>query len=59
MGQKRKPRRRNPVTGEYWIDDSGRAEYADGDVGDRNPEMIVVERLAATFLSASDRGALK
>lgn len=54
MGQKRKPRRRNPVTGEYWIDDSGRAEYADGDVGDKNHETIVEEGLAATFLSAMD-----
>ena len=54
MGQKRKPRCRNPVTGEYWIDDRGNAEYADGDVGDKNHEMIVMERLAATFLSAMD-----
>lgn len=54
MARKRSPRRRNPVTGEYWIDDSGRAEYADGDVGDKNHEMIVAEGLTRTFLSAMD-----
>ena len=26
--------------GEYWIDESGQTEYADGDVGDTNHEMI-------------------
>jgi len=28
------PRQSNPIRGEWWIDDSGTALYADGDVGD-------------------------
>lgn len=31
--------RKNP-SGEWWIDDSGSAEFADGDVGDVNHEML-------------------
>lgn len=32
------------VRGEYWIDDSGCALYADGNVGDYNHEAFVLER---------------
>lgn len=32
------------ITGEYWFDEHGNAQYADGDVGDMNHEMYVTER---------------
>lgn len=35
----------NEVRGEYWIREDGGIEYADGDIGDRNHEMIVLETL--------------
>lgn len=31
---------RKSIRGEWWIDDSGQAQYADGDIGDQNHEMI-------------------
>lgn len=31
------------LTGEYWITDSGQALYADGDFGDMNNEMYVID----------------
>lgn len=34
------------VRGEYWIQD-GRADFADGDVGDQNHEMIALNSVAA------------
>ncbi len=46
-------RRRNPVSGEWWIID-GSAHYADGDVGDMNHEAYVVDHLAGIFLNAMD-----
>lgn len=30
---------------EYWIDDSGQALFADGDIGDQNHEAIVIEQI--------------
>jgi hypothetical protein len=45
---------RNPLRGEWWIDDSGNAQFADGDVGDMNHEMVVIDGLTRTFLNALD-----
>ncbi len=52
-------RRRNPdepwtKIGEYWIDDSGKAMFADGDIGDTNHEMYVIDGLASRLLNAMD-----
>jgi len=33
------------IRGEYWIEENGHVEYADGDVGDMNHEGIVIQRL--------------
>jgi hypothetical protein len=33
------------VSGEFWVDDMGQAVYADGDIGDKNHEMIVIESI--------------
>lgn len=38
------------MRGEYWIDDSGYAQYADGDIGDANHEGIALERLVREVL---------
>jgi hypothetical protein len=35
--------------GEWWIDEGGDVMYADGDVGDMNHEMYVVDRLQRDF----------
>lgn len=43
--------RKAELSGEYWIDDSGSAFYADGDIGDYNHEMIVMERLISEILN--------
>jgi len=32
-----------PIRGEYWFDESGNAQYADGDVGDMNHEAYVIQ----------------
>ena len=42
------------IRGEYWIDDSGIAIYADGDVGDMNHEMYVLQQLIANILMYFD-----
>lgn len=39
------------IRGEYWIVD-GRADFADGDVGDQNHEMIALNSVAADHLGA-------
>ena len=39
------------VRGEYWIVD-GRADFADGDVGDQNHEMIALNSVAADHLDS-------
>lgn len=39
------------VRGEYWIVD-GRADFADGDIGDQNHEMIALNSVAADYLDA-------
>jgi len=49
------------IRGEYWIDESGSAMYADGDAGDKNHEGYVLERLYSTVLGefgldVDDRG---
>lgn len=52
-------RRRNPTDkwtkiGEWWIDDSGTALYADGDVGDMGHEAYVIDTLTRRLLNAMD-----
>lgn len=42
------------IRGEYWIDENGTALYADGDVGDMNHEMYVLEQLIANILMYFD-----
>lgn len=42
--------RANPVRGEWWIDDSGTALYADGDVGDMGHEAYVIDSLTRRLL---------
>lgn len=42
------------VQGEYWIDESGNAQYADGDVGDLNHEMIVSMGITSELLGYFD-----
>jgi hypothetical protein len=51
--------RRNPTDkwtkiGEWWIDDSGTALYADGDVGDMGHEAYVIDLLTRRLLNAMD-----
>lgn len=50
--------RRNPdpwtQIGEWWIDDSGTALYADGDVGDMGHEAYVIDLLTRRLLDAMD-----
>jgi len=38
------------VSGEWWIDDSGSAMYADGDVGEYNHEMHVIDAVRNKYL---------
>jgi hypothetical protein len=57
--QRRNPKRRNPTDkwtkiGEWWIDDSGNALYADGDVGDMGHEAYVIDTLTRRLLAAMD-----
>ena len=40
--------------GEWWIDDSGTALYADGDVGDMGHEAYVIDTLTRRLLSTMD-----
>jgi hypothetical protein len=52
-------KRRNPTDkwtkiGEWWIDDSGTALYADGDVGDMGHEAYVIDTLTRRLLNAMD-----
>ena len=42
------------IRGEYWIDESGYAMYADGDIGDANHELLALERLLREVLSYFD-----
>jgi len=37
------------IRGEYWIQD-GRVDFADGDVGDQNHEMVALNHIASEFL---------
>lgn len=37
------------IDGEYWITDDGDPIYADGDIGDKNHEVIVIEQCAGTL----------
>lgn len=39
------------VRGEYWVVD-GRADFADGDIGDKNHEMIALDSIASDHLDA-------
>lgn len=38
------------VQGEWWIDDSGSAMYADGNVGEYNHEMHVIESIVRKYI---------
>lgn len=40
-----------PIKGEYWFDESGNAQYADGDVGDMNHEAYVIQQCGAEVAS--------
>lgn len=44
------------VNGEWWIDDYGGVQYADGDVGDMNHEMIVIDHARGEFGYSDDTG---
>jgi hypothetical protein len=39
------------IDGEYWFDERGHSMYADGDAGDMNHEMYVIERCKNEVLS--------
>jgi hypothetical protein len=41
------------ITGEYWVID-GSVDFADGDVGDKNHEMIAVDHVAGNYVDAVD-----
>lgn len=45
---------KNPIRGEWWIDDSGTALYADGDLGDMGHEAFIVDALCRRILEAMD-----
>jgi hypothetical protein len=47
-------RRYGEIKGEWWIDDTGFALFADGDVGDYNHESLVLERLLSIVLNYLD-----
>ena len=40
--------------GEWWIDDSGNAQFADGDIGDMNHEAMAAEMITCDVLSYFD-----
>lgn len=40
------------LQGEWWIDDSGQVLFADGDIGDMNHEMYVLDGLTRSILDA-------
>ena len=40
------------IKGEYWITDTGEIEYADGDIGDYNHEMLVIQTVRYILLNA-------
>jgi hypothetical protein len=42
------------VEGEYWIDDSGDVQYADGDIGDLNHEGIAIETAQGMISGGGD-----
>lgn len=54
--ERRLKRRRNPA-GEWWIDESGGVEFADGDAGDMGHEAVVADRLTRIFLDRINSGA--
>ena len=37
------------LQGEYWINESGSATYADGDIGDQNHEMVVIQSVQGLY----------
>lgn len=43
------PKRNQVATGEWWIDDTGMAQYADGDVGDLNHEAMALQAILAEY----------
>lgn len=44
------------LSGEWWIDESGNATFADGDVGDMNHEAVVIHQIQAKYAEDFDRG---
>ena len=49
--------RKASIRGEWWIDESGNAMFADGDVGDMNHEAYVIQQVQRTYVSDEfDRG---
>ena len=55
----RETQRRNPndkwtKIGEWWIDDSGTALYADGDNGDMGHEAYIIDMITRSLLEAMD-----
>lgn len=53
-GARRNPTDKRTRIGEWWIDDSGTALYADGDVGDMGHEAYVIDMLTRRLLNAMD-----
>lgn len=43
------------LDGEYWIDDSGNAQFADGDVGDLNHEAMAMQTLQSQISGDGDK----
>ena len=43
-----------PIRGEYWFDESGYAQYANGDVGDMNHEAYVIQNCAGELAAYFD-----
>lgn len=39
------------IQGEYWIDNNGHVQYADGDIGDQNHEGLAIHHVANEFIS--------
>jgi hypothetical protein len=42
------------LQGEWWVDDNGTALYADGDIGDYNHEMQVIETILSDYFEMEE-----
>jgi len=47
------------IFGEYWLHESGEAEFADGDTGDRGHEQIAVENIFNHFSTQLENAFIK